>query len=357
MITPASVEKLSEAEILQKALSLLEQRTGLAAGIQAQDLVLTSSHQMDALIFLRVGRLKVPFFVEVKKGHLTKIQQIQSFLLGHRNVRTPTPWMLVAEGIAPTIRDVLRKGNVGFVDLAGNIFVPIRIESSKDPLNFVEEKEAEKPVAYKPKLHSESTMRLVFCLLSDQATLEFTQRALAERAELSPGMVNRCLSSLEHLGFLARKSDGGRMIRRREELISRWSMLYSDHYRERLLLGRFKRVKNEPKAQWFKSTKAVQSPDFVWGGEAAGALYTRHLEPELFTIYTRRDLPDVLTTLRLSPSAEGDVFVYKAFWGSELDKQRDLAPPLIAYADLMGSGFERNRETAGMIYEQCKLGN
>ncbi|MGC9342559.1 MAG: type IV toxin-antitoxin system AbiEi family antitoxin [Bacteroidales bacterium] len=51
------------------------------------------------------------------------------------------------------------------------------------------------------------------------------------------------------------------------------------------------------------------------------------------------------------PDPEGNVLVYQKFW-KEMDPEKNVLPPVIAYADLLATGKKRCIETAQKIYEQ-----
>ena len=88
-----------------------------------------------------------------------------------------------------------------------------------------------------------------------------------------------------------------------------------------------------------------------WGGEPAGDVYTKFLQPEILTLYTNEKKADLIKNYRLIPDPEGNVLVYQKFW-KEMDPETSVVPPVIAYADLLATGRKRCIETAQKIYEQ-----
>jgi hypothetical protein len=98
----------------------------------------------------------------------------------------------------------------------------------------------------------------------------------------------------------------------------------------------------------------MQSPDYIllWGGEPGAALLTNYLTPENFTLYTDGHWQEVMQTLKLLPDKNGDIEVLDMFWRQEnRDWTKPIVPPLLIYADLMGSRIGRNLETAKLIRE------
>jgi hypothetical protein len=89
----------------------------------------------------------------------------------------------------------------------------------------------------------------------------------------------------------------------------------------------------------------------VWGGEAAAAIRTRHLEPETCSLYVTELPKNLITKHRLRSDDAGRWEFRKRFWGfsHRFDDER-LAPPLLIYADLLAIGESRTLETARVLY-------
>ena len=74
-----------------------------------------------------------------------------------------------------------------------------------------------------------------------------------------------------------------------------------------------------------------------------------YLMPEQFDIYT--DVPSVqlMMTRKMRFEVNGSIKVYKKFWkGGDNEK---VAPKILIYADLMGSGNSRSIEAAQRLIE------
>ena len=56
---------------------------------------------------------------------------------------------------------------------------------------------------------------------------------------------------------------------------------------------------------------------------------------------------------RLKKDVNGDIELLSTFWDFEYPWQyKELAPPLLIYADLMATANDRNIKTAKMIYDE-----
>ncbi|MDR0864064.1 MAG: type IV toxin-antitoxin system AbiEi family antitoxin, partial [Candidatus Symbiothrix sp.] len=65
------------------------------------------------------------------------------------------------------------------------------------------------------------------------------------------------------------------------------------------------------------------------------------------TIYTNQNWQELKSSIGLIPDENGKVEVLQQFWKQEDNKT--TVPPLLIYADLIGSGYGRNVETAKII--------
>jgi hypothetical protein len=90
----------------------------------------------------------------------------------------------------------------------------------------------------------------------------------------------------------------------------------------------------------------------LWGEEPAASLLTNYLSPEKFTIYTNNSWQGLVRGLKIIPDDTGAIEILKIFWDEEGKyREKHIVPPLIIYADLMGSHIGRNIETAKIILE------
>jgi len=88
----------------------------------------------------------------------------------------------------------------------------------------------------------------------------------------------------------------------------------------------------------------------LWGGETAAALKTMNLNPKYFTLYTDQNWQEFERDLRLIPNETGKLEILEIFWDeSNIGMMPGLVPGLLIYADLVGSGVERNIEIANEI--------
>jgi hypothetical protein len=189
-------------------------------------------------------------------------------------------------------------------------------------------------------------MKLLFALLCKPDLAEANYRTLAEAADVALGTVGPVIQDLENRGFLTQRKEK-RLLTDTKRLMEEWVARYADTLRPKLFRHRY-----------FAERDCLQALDLLkyrgyWGGEVAAQRLTGYLKPENFTLYLEGNEKAVLTEARMRADPRGNVEVLDAFWRFPFDqKDQDVVPPLLAYADLMATRDGRNREAAGLIYDQ-----
>jgi hypothetical protein len=165
-------------------------------------------------------------------------------------------------------------------------------------------------------------------------------------AQVALGAVGPVLKNLETRGYLYRHRENV-TLQRTEELLREWVVQYPPILRPKLNVRRYTADRDRVVDLDLNTFGAY------WGGEIAAERMTGYLKAEQLLIYTRTPPKNLLVQGRMRLAAHGETEILEAFWNQELDNtDKDLAPPLIVYADLMMTGDTRNLETAKMIYEQ-----
>ena len=131
-----------------------------------------------------------------------------------------------------------------------------------------------------------------------------------------------------------------RVLRKRSSLIDRWAMFYGENMTDKLFLCRFKFLTPEVADQW----QTIVLPDTLsWSGEPAAALLDGYLTPQRWDIYTTDTANPLISTGRMIPDPQGNIFVYRKFW------KEQGTPLLVIYADLLATQDDRCREAAERI--------
>jgi hypothetical protein len=248
-------------------------------------------------------------------------------------------YLVVANYIASDAAEDLREREINYLDSAGNCFI-------KNALLFVsvsgQKVHRNMQKTNQTKVFQEAGIKLLFHLLSNLENLQLSYRELAELAGISIGSVSNIVSELENQHYIL-KTKKRRILKNKPELLERWTIAYHDVLRPRLFKKQMRFVK-----QLSPSELMYSDDEILLGSEAAAAILTHQLIPEQYTIYTNKKWQD-LKVIGLIPDENGKIEVLQQFWEKKDDKK--TVPPLLIYADLMGSGYSRNIETAKMILE------
>lgn len=236
----------------------------------------------------------------------------------------------------------LRKFKINYLDTSGNAFI------NTDYIHiFIEGQKAKtQEKNNQTRAFQEVGVKLILFLLSNPNNMQLSYREIAEKTNVSIGSVSNVMSELEEMNFLL-KTENSRILKNKKELIERWIIAYSEVLKPRIFRKKMKFIKNND----FHNIPINNLPlPCVWGGEPAASLLTNYLRPENFIIYTNNEMSELTKNLGLVPDEYGKVEVSQMFWSYE-DNYRNTAPPLVVYAELMASGYERNIETAKIIFD------
>jgi len=347
-----SPRKEPEHNILEKALKAIEREAGLRLFIDQLD-AKHEGHIIDAV--LRLGDGNHRFAAEVKRW----AQQANVGALLHQLGTLPFRAILVADYVNPKMADRLRQEDVQFIDTAGNAYINappvyVFVSGKRGPQADISTKEGTN------RAFDRTGLKVEFAFLCDPDLVNATYRDIAEIADVALGTVGWVLNGLKTAGLVLDKGRGkGRRIVDYQRMLDRWVEAYPEKLRPKLLIGNF--LADDP--YWWKN---INIHDFggVWGGETAAALYTDYLTPMTNTAYLPKGAANQFfaqARLRKTPEGmeadPGNVRIYNVFWHEratflDIHPRRELAPPVLVYADLVATGDPRNRETAKMIYDE-----
>jgi len=258
--------------------------------------------------------------------------------------------MLLVTGVMTDITAAeLKKRNLQFIDTVGNMYI-----TQKNPFVLVhktgnrpQETTDEKPT----KVFIGAKLQAIFVLLANEDAVNRTYRDIADLAGVALGTVGCTFRDLRLLGYI-REYKHKRKIMNRAKLVNRWLEAYPTELRPRLNPRKF----TVPDRNWWIQTDFTRY-DAVLGGETAAAVLTKYLHPENGVIYTRGDIHELATKLKLRADPRGNLTVMDRFWNEDTAQPNriPIAPPLLVCAELLAEGGERNMETARMIRESHDL--
>lgn len=331
-----------EAEILHDALQVLE-----TYGLPGKEVKLKPGdtyRRADAAVQLRVAGKQVPFAVEIKRwltpgalGHVAaQVRELDQNVL------------LVTDYATPPVAEKLRALDIPFVDVAGNAYFhypPVLIwVAGRKPATTTRPPRAGR--AFQPK-----GLKLIFALLCRPDLLKKPFRDIAAFAGVAHGTVGWVLKDLRELGYLlelGNKRNPVRKLRNRDKLLAQWTEAYARTLRPQLLIDRYE----APDPHWWKKLDAAKYGALL-GGEPAAAILTKHLQPEIVTLYMQDTPARMIVDHGLRKAVNGKVELRRRFWTFDYDwRYPALTPPVLIYADLLATGDARCIETAQLLYEK-----
>lgn len=327
-------------DILARAAEIL-QGYGLKVAVERERTRL-GPREIDAFMRIGTGDAERLLIAEVKPA-LTPIHLAQAL------ERKDKGTLLVARYVAPGIAEKLRMNKIPYLDLAGNVWLQDRnvllwVEGRKRPAQGDEAKTLE---TFNP-----AGLQLIFALLTNPDWVACTTRQLAELTRLANGTVAAGLRGLEAQGFILRAAPRAkRRMRNLRVLLDKWTEGYLQRLRGRYFLGYYTHLGAD--RDWWRDIDPVRHIA-VLGGEPAAAELTGYLTPGEITFYTKMNPAKLIADKRLQFDPGGKVVIRKRFWHFDVPNWQNerFAPPLLIYADLMGTGDARCVETAAKIRDQ-----
>jgi hypothetical protein len=157
---------------------------------------------------------------------------------------------------------------------------------------------------------------------------------------------------LETQGFIVRAAPRAkRRMRNMRALLDKWTEGYLQRLLGRYFLGYFRHLGTD--RDWWRDLDPRRHIA-VLGGEPAAAELTGYLTPGPITYYARMHPANLIADKKLERDPGGNVVIRKRFWHFDVpdwDNER-FAPPLLIYADLMGTGDARCIEAAAKIRDR-----
>lgn len=263
------------------------------------------------------------------------IQQMKEF-----ETKTNKPLLIATRHIVPDLFDKYIEENISVVESTGNCAINatplfIRINGQK----AVQPKEA------KGKAFNEAGLKLIFYFLQEEGNINKPYRKINEETGLSLGTIKNVIEELGKSMFIITTTKG-RVLKNKKELLNIWQIHYNQTLKPKLLLKELEFVDNESRKGW----NDMPLPEATcWGGEGGAYLLDGYLIPELFDIYTEMPSIKLVMNRKVKFQENGRIHLYQKFWkGGNNDK---VAPKILVYADLMGSGNSRCIEAAQKLIE------
>jgi len=325
-----------ENQVIAKIIDKLKTEQKIKA--HWHDLNNTPNKELDGKLDLYINKKKLEFPIEfkreIRKHHLLQIDKY----------KTKFPdLMIIADIINPKIREILKEKEINYIDGACNMYI-----NKGDQFIFIEGKKNEiDQNYYKGRLFGKGGLKIIFAILVNEDLINKPYREIAEQTDTALGTVNYIMKELMTSGHITFVNKNVLRLKNKKGLMNKWITGYEDKLKKTLFIKKFRFKNNDWKNIIFENNKTL------WGGEPAAEILTQYLHPQLYTIYTKEEIKDLIKKYYLIPDKNGNVEVYKKFWNFEDETLHEkTVPPLLIYADLINTGDNRNLETAKLIYER-----
>ncbi|WP_330227998.1 type IV toxin-antitoxin system AbiEi family antitoxin [Nocardia sp. NBC_00508] len=308
-------------------------------------------------IALRVGQRRL----DSPDSHYDLVARLDAGARGHRDyaveVRprlssanakalppTKLPLLLITPYVSRATADVLRRSEVDFVDLAGNL--SIRWPSLL--INIVGNRPREpqpKPSRRAPRAFSTAGAKVLFTVLSWPDTLTLPLRSIADRSGVSLGTTQIVLNELVASGYIY-SAHGRKTLTNGRELLDRWAEAFTTSVSHKLAFAEFR---DKSDRWWQGSRELLLESGVQLGGEAAGSVLDPHLIPTTTLLYCDAFPRPVIAQRHWSRAdRDSNVVLRQRFWSAP-EPLDPLVPSTLIYADMWGSGDPRQREHAERI--------
>lgn len=337
-----------ETELTEIALKALEKQTRIRGRVLQAEPLTGGPHRPDLVLELRLNETCYKLTGEIKANVDRRpiLAQVKNQLAHYDK-----PGIFITHYLTPTMTDHCRDIDLQFIDAAGNTYI-----NQPGMYVFVKgQKKVPRNEIGAPKYRPGTTtaLKITFALLCKRDLRNATYRTLAKDAAVALGAVGPTYEGLAQRGFIANPKDHKRLILLEpRKMIDDWVANYPFKLRRTLDVRRF-RVEDR---DWWHD--AELPPNAKWGGEVAADRLTNYLKPATQTIYLHDDpknklLGRLVGQYRLMKDPDGPIEVLRAFWNFTPDNTPPtVVPPLLVYADLMGTLQPRNIEVANLIHEK-----
>lgn len=314
---------------------------GQLAGLQTELTLIKGGD--DYLIRIR----QVDFIVSARREIRKSSKGIVFQQIKELSNRSAHPIVVISNYIALEVANEFRQNGINYLDSSGNSYV-----KHDDLLIYISGQKAQNVLlTNQTRAFRESGLKLIFHLMNQPENIHLTNRQLAELSGISVGSVSHVLTELESLNFVL-KTGNDRFLKNTRLLLDRWITSYHDVFRPRLQMKRMDFEFAGDRISWENLPLQNAKGRCLWGGEPAAAIMTSNLNPAFFTLYTDQNWQEISKDVRLIPNESGNFEILEIFWREEgLVGLKGLVPALLIYADLIGSGVERNIQIANEILE------
>lgn len=323
-------------EPLRSAMKAFAHTTGLT-------IVLTEQHQSgrDGKMTVACPNGRTLELVFDVKSKVDRRDQLSTFKFQHNGA------VLITRPLSAIMADQCRLQGIQFLDSAGNCYLNqpglfVLVSGQKDAAaNHVATLRGLTPAA----------LRLMFAVLGKPSLLGTTVRHIADIAAISHGAAGTALRMLEESGLIAKNTAGQRLLVAPGRWLDAWTEGYLGRLRPKL--ETYRMSSPVPLSSTLDRLSPALHEMIKRGGETAAANLELGLKPGALTLYIDMRQPEAMRNLvqelKLRRDPAGKIELVDIFWNTRELASFQNVPDALIYADLIGSGDERNLEIAATL--------
>ena len=280
----------------------------------------------DGELTIQLDHKSMRYCIEFKHIHR------KESLVHYSHINLNNRCILVCNTLSTYLRNICTELNVNYIDESGNIRI---VDGSTYILIQGQKAVASQAIA----TMTPGIVKCLFAFFAEPELLNAPYTLIAERADISLGMVNKTMSFLINNKHIAHKSTQRRFLDI-QNLQYEWLISYLQK-----VATKMPSIVCPPPENW-ESVPLAQGD--LWAGEIAAAQLTDYLIPQDFLLFTKNMRPEKYP---VSKTHNSKLRMKKAFWGKELSISQN-AFALLTIAELLLSKDGRNRELAEMINDK-----
>ena len=255
--------------------------------------------------------------------------------------QTDKPILVAALHITPEVFDRLSQERISVADTSGNC----RITAGQMLIHISGQKNLWIKNEAKGRAFTEAGLKLVFYFLRDDVNINKPYRQISLETGLSLGTIKNVIEELTTSQYVF-ATHNGRFLKNKKELLDVWQVHYNQDLKPKLLMKEMEFASAEFRKEW----ETLKLPEgMCWGGEGGAYMLDHYLIPERFDIYAEVPSINLVMTKKMVFKEKGNIKVFQKFWKG-IDA-RGVAPRILVYSDLMGSGNSRCIEAAQRLIE------
>ncbi len=322
---------IAEQEIIRQALDTLQ----TSKGLQAQPIP-TEIIEQDGDMYVQL--FNIQFYCIVKKT-LTTANLIP---LKEAAQVAKMPQLVITPYINPTLFNQAVENGLNVLDCAGNYHIQY---SKGKTCIYLHEQGNKRQDTYTPmQIFKEAGLKVILYLLQDTTNINQPYRTIQQNTGVAIGTVKNVITELINRKFVL-QTQKKRILKNHAKLLDLWVENYNLQ-KPKWLLGTMRFRSAEHRTQWAMLTLPE---GMYWGGECAAYLIDHYLQPGTFNIYTDIPLMHLYKTGMVEQAQDGEISIYEKSW--LIPTANQLAPYIVIYADLIGTGNSRCLEAAQRLLE------